>query len=256
MATFRQLPGYFDALDPTTQIMIAWPNIRKMLRARGYDVSATPIGVGADYVERALLGKNRGRLVFPRADEARDGEGKPVRRVVGTDRNGGPLLSLPKERMHEIPQLEESIREDERRRLGERIAVSFLTDDKVGVGAVRTLEAWMRESGVTRGIIFACGRPTPMTHQELRNLKGMMIEVLWYKRYAFELPAHYLIPPHRVFTSRVECESLPEMLHTPMEKLPRQTKDEALTSYYGLLPGDVVRYMRPDGVYYRVVSKE
>jgi DNA-directed RNA polymerase subunit H (RpoH/RPB5) len=258
--------------------MRAWPNLRKMLSARGYDPEAMPNRPTVRYLERTLLAENKGFVVLkitpqqyrdPPPDGGSPREREPVRHLVGNDVRNPPLLSLPKQlgkadsgqgeeaeaqtRAGVEAEMNAIINEEERQRIGPDIALSFLVDSKIGVDAIRSLEAFMRGKGIARGIVLACGKPTPKTHTTLGDLQDIRIEVLCYKRYAFNLPDHARVPVHRVFTSRTECATFFRMIHVEPDKLPRQSKDDPVSQYYGLMPGDVVRYIRPTCVYHRVV---
>ena len=104
---------------------------------------------------------------------------------------------------------------------------------------------------VRRVILVARDR---MPDASVEFMRGEVLpERFLLQELTYNLTRHYLVPPHRVLdTAEVAA------LKKKFPKLAMQSRDDALSRFYGMAPGDVVSYRRQrlgglGGIYYREV---
>ena len=85
---------------------------------------------------------------------------------------------------------------------------------------------------------------TPSVKKTLKTVVTTRIELFNDKELRFNITKHVLVPPHY----RVD-----PTLHPEREKYPTILKSDPIVRFYGFKVGDVVKIIRPLGLYYRVV---
>jgi len=248
------------------QIVRAWPNLRKMLHHRGYEVGMTSEGGGTEgapaapaptssadgsakgmpaaidwhFVTKVLPGRMNWRLVVQRRAQA---PRRPPPSPPGAAAAPAPASSDAGTQA--LPN-------------ADRLVVLFTLEAKVSIKTVRSAAAWMQREGIARAIILSSGGATPCTDKRLGSFLPLRIEIMRYAFFGFCLVEHALVPPHRVLTP-AQKRRLLDHFSIHERDLPKQLPDDPISRYYGLEDGDVICYWRRNGnqevaPYFRIVS--
>jgi DNA-directed RNA polymerase subunit H (RpoH/RPB5) len=238
------------------QIIRAWPNLRKMLHHRGYEVGMTSEGGGTEgapaaagakgvpatidwhFVTKVLPGRMNWRLVVQRRARAPRSPPHPP--------PGAAAATAPSDAGSQAPPN------------ADRLVVIFTLEAKVSIKTVRSAAAWMQREGIARAIVLSSGGATPCTDKRLGSFLPLRIEIMRYAFFGFCLIEHALVPPHQVLTP-AQKRRLLDHFSIHERDLPKQLPDDPVSRYYGLEDGDVICYWRRNGnqevaPYFRIVS--
>jgi DNA-directed RNA polymerase subunit H (RpoH/RPB5) len=141
---------------------------------------------------------------------------------------------------------------------GDRTCVYLIPADKVRVKQLRAVQeslARQRDPPPKRVIIASREKIAPAALLTLRaeGSEGIISERFLLRELSYNPTRHFLVPPHRV------CS--PDEVATLRRRFPKlalQSRDDMISRFHGLLPGDVVIYRRQrlgsyGGDYYREV---
>lgn len=200
-----------EADSDLVTMMIALPNIAKMLEHRGYDATRFP------RTQRQLavvLDRGRPQCYAKRADP------RALIGVMLMPGAGGPP-GAP------------------------RVA------PKIGVDVTRVIRDWADARGadapVRRCLLVSMAGMTPAASSQLDTAAhAMRIESMCYDDFGYCPVEHRLVPPHRVIPRPLVERFLGEN-GLVLADLAKQLSTDRVTVYYGLEPGDVVCYRRNNG---------
>lgn len=158
-----------------------------------------------------------------------------------------------------LPKSENRIVLGSKKDPADRIVVSFRTEEKIGVKAVRALVEWMKKNQIDRTIIFSPCGATAFTSKAIEEYQPKLtIEIQMYKKYFFCLVEHEMIPQHEILCAEAK-EQILKVLHTAEKYFPQQLETDPVSQYYGLRKGDMICYWTNTGSqeispYFRVVA--
>jgi DNA-directed RNA polymerase subunit H (RpoH/RPB5) len=234
-STPRPQPG-----DPRApgEITRAWPYVREMLHRRGYEVDGAMEPAADAKVASATTPVYR--LLRPMTQQDLDDALRKARdegrRRARVDRPEGPIL------------------------------VVFTPVSKINVDTVRAVIERMKAASagggeaVRRALLLSVEGYTPKVPLEIAALAGrrVRIELALYGHHSFCPVDNRLVPEHDILSRDQKAALLSRLGLADDSLLPKQTRGDAVSRYYGLDVGDVVHYRRPMGTlelqhYYRVV---
>lgn len=139
---------------------------------------------------------------------------------------------------------------------GDRTAVFLLPTGKIRIKQMRLVRDAIADDPPARVIVASREKIPPTSEvafQELDVARPPIIERFLLRELSYNLTRHYLVPSHRL-CSPDEVAAL----RRAFPKLALQSREDAVTRFYGLLPGDVIVYHRRRAVglggdYYREV---
>jgi DNA-directed RNA polymerase I, II, and III subunit RPABC1 len=128
----------------------------------------------------------------------------------------------------------------------DQLFVFFPTDDKVGVKPIKIYVERMKEESVFRAIIVIKNDLTPFAKQALREMatRGYRIEYFKDAELLIDITEHKLVPQHIVLTNQEKKELLTRYRLKPSQ-LPRIQVSDPVARYFGLVPKQVVKIIRP-----------
>lgn len=112
------------------------------------------------------------------------------------------------------------------------ICVFYLSADRVGVGALRTL---LQKTVAERVVILSIEGPTNFTKKESEQ-RG--VQYFTYRDLVIDRARHHLVPKHTL---------VPASDHPSREEYPKLLVQDPMAQYYDFLVGDVVRVDRVVG---------
>lgn len=137
----------------------------------------------------------------------------------------------------------------------DRTATFLLPIGKIGVKQLRVIRDAIEDETPAR-IIVAAREKIQTVAMDVLKIEGKKVVAERFKlsELSYNLTRHYLVPKHRMCSPEEVA-----VLKRAFPKLALQSREDAITRFYGLLPGDVVVYHRRrtvglGGDYYREVS--
>lgn len=136
----------------------------------------------------------------------------------------------------------------------------FITmEQKVGIKAVRKLQAWLDQYGLEKAIVVYKDSITPFAKQAILQRErdeGTIIQCFTTQELQLDLAQHQCVPHHQVLSEK-EKQRILEKYSKDVTKYPKLLKNDPMARYYGLQPGNMVQITRQYecGTYltYRVV---
>ncbi|GBG24507.1 DNA-directed RNA polymerases I, II, and III subunit RPABC1 [Hondaea fermentalgiana] len=141
----------------------------------------------------------------------------------------------------------------------EVIMFCFPSEVKVGVKPIREFNEKLLAGQASRGILVLREGISPFGRQALQVSKGTCpLEYFTYAELKFDLMTHEMVPHHTVL-SDAEKVALLQRYKIKAEQLPRMRHNDAVSRYFGLRKGQVVRIVRKSDtagsyVTYRIVT--
>eukprot|EP00055_Hartaetosiga_balthica_P001834 m.2003 g.2003 ORF g.2003 m.2003 type:complete len:229 (+) comp1690_c0_seq1:95-781(+) len=145
----------------------------------------------------------------------------------------------------------------------DQMLVVFPSKDDVSRDVIKKLYERMRKDNIYRAIIVVYGKIAAMAKRAIQDIRGMtppiVIEQFYKEELMLNVTKHCYVPRHEILTPE-EKEQLLARYKIKDHNLPLMQENDAISRYYGLVPGQVVRIIRPSptaGLYvtYRLVSR-
>lgn len=139
------------------------------------------------------------------------------------------------------------------RSVGDQVWVYMLTSGKVGIKQVRALrDSWQQEPRPKIVVILSREKMSSQAG-DFVNKDGVVLEKFLFSEISYNITRHFLVPKHWLLSVRETLD-----LKKKYQKLALQARDDVISRYHGLCPGDVVAYHRVrlgslGGIYYREV---
>lgn len=140
---------------------------------------------------------------------------------------------------------------------GRLIGVHFCTENKMSVGALRSVRSVLDELERLDAIVVV--QQTGITPYALKEqAQEHRIESFMAHELMFNVTRHEVVPPHRAL-DRAEARAMLEHFRIKRSQLPLLPTTDPVARYYGWRPGTVVRIDRKlrgfEQTYYRLVTQ-
>jgi DNA-directed RNA polymerase subunit H len=110
----------------------------------------------------------------------------------------------------------------------------------IGITTVNSLQKFMKEEGIERGIIISEGRYTQAVRQSAKKRK---IELLPKTFPVFDIFEHVLVPKNEILTEEERKQVLAQYRVQPYQ-LPQIKASDPAVKAIGAKPGDILRIIR------------
>lgn len=137
--------------------------------------------------------------------------------------------------------------------VGDELWAFMILSGKVGIKQIRTIRNAYAHSPPPKKIMLVTREAvTAQAAETIRN-DGIHLEKFLLQELSYNITRHFLVPPHRICGGDEISQ-----LKKKYQKLALQSRDDPISRFHGLLPGDVVEYTRSrlgllGGIYYREV---
>lgn len=136
---------------------------------------------------------------------------------------------------------------------GEELWAFMILSGKVGIKQIRTIRNAYAHSTPPRKIMLVTREAVTAQAAETIRSDGVLLEKFLLQELSYNITRHFLVPAHRICGSEEVAT-----LKKKYQKLALQSRDDPISRFHGLLPGDVVEYTRSrlgmfGGRYYREV---
>jgi DNA-directed RNA polymerase I, II, and III subunit RPABC1 len=144
----------------------------------------------------------------------------------------------------------------------EKVAIFWTDVEKIGVRQIKSYIDFMDENNVNHSIIMLKHSITTFALRTLEdfntNFPDKFIEYFEYSECLINITNHILVPHHFVLNSEEKAEIIKKYQLKKEAQLPKLFRTDAISRYYGLKKGDVVKVIRPSTgstsyITYRVV---
>ena len=137
----------------------------------------------------------------------------------------------------------------------------FVTmEQKVGIKAVRKLQAWLDQRAIGKAIVIYKTSITPFAKQAIlqrEREEGTIIQCFTTQELQLDIAQHQCVPHHQVLSDE-DKKTILSKYSSDVSKYPKLLKNDPMARYYGLQPGHMVQITRQYecGTYltYRIVS--
>lgn len=139
-----------------------------------------------------------------------------------------------------------------------KLCVYVVTVPKIGINIVKNLQSYLEEHNLAHAMLFYKDSITAFAKQQLDELRNnTKIETFSFDEMIFNITKHTLVPKHTLI-SHEEKRSLCKKFNINEKRLPQIKSTDPVSRYYGAIPGDVFRIIRPSestcfSTYYRLV---
>ncbi|CEO97159.1 RPB5 like protein [Plasmodiophora brassicae] len=136
----------------------------------------------------------------------------------------------------------------------DQIFVFFADEAKVGVKTIRGYAETMEQEKIFRAIVIVEAGITPFAKQVLVNLAPRLrMEQFHESELLVNITQHVLVPKH-ILLMPEEKKTLLAKYKLKETQLPRIQTSDPIARYYGLVPGEVVKIIRPSETAGRYVT--
>mmetsp|Transcript_29145 Transcript_29145/g.71105 ORF Transcript_29145/g.71105 Transcript_29145/m.71105 type:complete len:147 (-) Transcript_29145:344-784(-) len=121
---------------------------------------------------------------------------------------------------------------------------SFAKTKKLSTSAISVYETKMNTHQTNRAIIIVDEKVTTMAHQAIERIGDKYtMEVFLVPELLINITKHRYVPKHTILTSK-EKQALLKKYQLKETQLPRMNKRDAISRFYGLKHGQVVKISR------------
>jgi DNA-directed RNA polymerase I, II, and III subunit RPABC1 len=144
----------------------------------------------------------------------------------------------------------------------EKVAIFWTDVEKIGVKQIKSYIDFMDENDVNQSIIIMKHSITAFALRTLEdfntNFKDKFIEYFEYSDLLINITKHVLVPNHKVLNEQEKQDIVKKYQLKKDAQLPKLFRTDAISRYYGLRKGDIVKVVRPSStntsyITYRVV---
>ena len=124
-------------------------------------------------------------------------------------------------------------------------------DKKIGIELVKEIISNIIPLNLNRLILVVKDKLTSFAKKELQNLPiSFEIEIFLQQEVLFNVTHHEFVPKHILLTDKEDIKDIYETYGT---SLPRISKTDKISRYYGAKVGQIFKILRKNTIYYRLV---